>query len=59
MIVNLIYFKDSGKYYGEGRYNTLLVNMHDIWDEVREMSKTQTLPGLIVGHSKFIVSKKN
>lgn len=44
--VNLTYFKDIGKYYSEGAYISKCVTLQDIWDEVREKRKTNTLPGI-------------
>lgn len=35
--VHLIYFKPTGKYYSEGLYETKLVNMFEIYDEVEKM----------------------
>lgn len=56
MIVKLIYFKRSGKFYGEGSYKTEEENLHQIWEDVEIMRDTGILPGLAEGHSKFIVS---
>jgi len=55
MRVNLTYFKETGKYYSEGHYNTSTADLFSIWDEVRRMRIFKTLPGLIIGHSNFIV----
>lgn len=54
--VDLTYFKQSGKYYADGSYETEKVNILDIWKEVREMIANKKLPGLMEGHSEFIVS---
>ena len=53
MKVQLTYFKDTGKYYGEGEYKTKKEHLHEIWDEVREMIKQGTRPGLIKGCHEF------
>lgn len=37
MTITLTYFKDSGKYYSEGEYETNLHQMFEICDEVRLM----------------------
>lgn len=55
MRVNLTYFKETGKYYSEGFYNTKEVELFNIWDTVRRMKNAKILPGLSVGHSDFIV----
>ena len=54
-IVKLDYFKDTGKWYTEGEYETPEKSLYEIWDEVREMMDKGKLPGLIEGHSEFIV----
>lgn len=56
MIVKLIYFKSSGRYYSEGSYMTNKENLGEIWEEVRGMQRTKNLPGLMAGHSEFHVS---
>lgn len=53
MKVQLTYFKDTGKYYGEGEYETEKEHLYEIWDEVREMVKQGTRPGLIEGCHEF------
>jgi hypothetical protein len=53
MKVQLTYFKDTGKYYGEGEYETNLDSLSDIWDEVRIMIKLGRRPGLIAGCHEF------
>ena len=55
MKVELTYFKESGKYYGEGQYETNRKELWDIWDEIEEMLKAGRRPGLIDGHSGFHV----
>jgi hypothetical protein len=53
--VKLTYFKQGGKYYSEGEYETQLEPLHEIFDEVREIYRRKRLPGLMAGHSDFIV----
>lgn len=54
--VILNYFKPkSGKWYAEGKYQTNEDTMFRIQDEVRRIAKAARLPGLIPGHSNFIV----
>ena len=53
--VKLTYFRRSGKYYTEGEYNSEKRHMHEIFDEVQLKSEMGTLPGLMKGHSDFIV----
>lgn len=55
MQVNLTYFKQTGKYYSEGSYQTDKTSLLDIWDEIKEKIRTKTLPCLVEGHSDFIV----
>ena len=54
MKVQLTYFKDTGKYYSEGEYETEKEFLFEIWDEVREMFSRGECPGLI-GPSGFHV----
>ena len=56
MKVQLTYFKESGKYYSDGSYDTGKEGLDDIWDEVRTMWHNRELPGLVEGHGYFIVS---
>ena len=35
MLINLTYFKKSGKYYGEGAYESNFKQMFEVFDEVR------------------------
>lgn len=53
MKVKLTYFKESGKYYTEGEYETKLDHFHDVINEVRGMQSRGELPGLSKGHSQF------
>ena len=52
--VKLTYFKQSGKYYSEGEYETNKRYMYEILDEVKDLLRDKQLPGLMVGHSDFI-----
>jgi len=56
MLVDLIYFRLSGKYYSSGSYMTNKENLGEIWEEVRGMQQTKNLPGLMTGHSEFHIS---
>lgn len=56
MKVKLTYFKESGKYYSDGEYDTKIKNLFDIWDEVRQMLDSGIRPGLCDGANEFIVS---
>lgn len=56
IIILLTYFKKSGKYYSEGQLEVPNTDRPwEIYDQVRELLKTRTLPGLIPGHSNFTV----
>lgn len=56
MIVKLSYFKPNGKWYSDAEYTTSLEQLFGIWAEVRALRDAGRLPGLIEGHSPFIVS---
>lgn len=54
--VQLTYFKESGKYYSEGIYQSSQLHLWEIWDEVRELMKAGKLPGLVDGaRMKFVL----
>lgn len=53
--IKLDYFKESGKYYSSGEYESNHLMMYDVYDEVREMAKTGHLPGLVEGCTEFTV----
>ncbi len=53
--VILTYFKQSGKYYSEGTYESDCEAIHNIWDEVEAFNKSGTLPGLCKGSSGWII----
>lgn len=55
MIVNLTYFKRTGKYYSEGVYITKKTQVWDIFDEVKKMLADGKLPDLVEGAKEFIV----
>ena len=55
MLVRLTYFKQSGKYYSEGQYITKKKKLFEIWDEIVLLMQVGELPGLMKGHSDFIV----
>ena len=55
MLVNLTYFKKSGKYYSSGSYITKHTVIHLIFDEVRDMWAKRELPDLIKGCTRFTV----
>jgi hypothetical protein len=56
MQVNLTYFKQSGKYYSCGHYHTTdSESLLDIWCEVENRRNDGVLPGLVNGHSEFMV----
>ncbi len=50
--VKLTYFKDNGKFYGDGQFNTELDKMYQLFDHVRMLQRTGRLPGLIEGAGK-------
>ena len=56
MKVKCTMFKETGKYYTDGEYETGLEHLFEIWREVRTMRNEGRLPGLVQGHSHFIVS---
>lgn len=53
MVVELTYFKISGKYYSTGSYMTNKEHLFEIWNEVEKMLSAKRLPGLMVGHSPY------
>lgn len=55
MKVNLTYYKQTGKYYTEGSYETGKVCLFEIFNEVRQKVQDRILPGLVEGCSEFIV----
>lgn len=65
LLIDLSYFKTNGKWYADATFN--YTGMHEdvapdkypplyrIWEYVEQMSKEKHLPGLVDGHSDFIV----
>lgn len=53
--VTLTYFKQSGKYYTEGKYQSDKTDIWDFWDEIEEFQRLGTLPGLVPGCGKEFV----
>lgn len=53
MKVRLLYFKETGKYYAEGQYDTLLKRTEDIVAEVRAMFASNIAPGLLGMNNTF------
>jgi len=52
--IKVTYFKQSGKFYAEGEYETSLSYMFEVFREFEEMLKKGIRPGLVNGHSNFI-----
>lgn len=59
MRVTLEYFRHSGKWYTDGTYTTYLKDLTDIWNEVREMQRNGTLPGLVAGFGRNFYVRVN
>ena len=55
MLVKLIYFKKSGKFYSEGSYESTKEYVHDVYHEVAAMLEEGTLPDLRPGATEFVV----
>lgn len=55
MLVELTYFKKTGKYYTNTDYMTDETELDDIYYEVSRKIKNNKLPGLVNGASNFIV----
>lgn len=51
--VELTYFKQSGKYYGDGEYISNQEHLFMIWDELSEMFARGERPGLVNGKQFF------
>ena len=57
MIIKLTYFKQSGKYYTAEDMYILEKDtpLYEIWAKVEQLKIDKKLPGLMEGHSDFIV----
>lgn len=57
MKVILNYFKPSGKWYSEAEYNEQdsEKGLLQIWEDIQKMSDAGKLPGLVEGHSEFMI----
>ncbi len=55
MKVKLTYFKNDGKYYSTGEYETQWKEMYQIFEQVKKLAELRKLPGLIEDHSYFHV----
>jgi len=53
--VNLDYFKESGKWYAEGSFESNRTELYEIFADVQNMLDKNILPGLAPGHSCFYV----
>jgi len=53
--VKLIYFKESGKYYSSGSYETNCEHMFEIFAEVKDKVHNGELPGLMKGSKHYHV----
>lgn len=54
--VKLKYFKESGKFYSDGEFETTLENMYDIFDLVKLLKYHGYLPGLFRGSIEFHIT---
>ena len=54
--VNLTYFKESGKYYSGGSYQSEHKALYEIWEDVEKMLSQGKRPGLVNGSDGFHVS---
>lgn len=52
MLVQLRYFKTTGKYYGSDQYQTTKDHMYEIFQEVRDKHASGDLPGLAPGFGR-------
>lgn len=55
MKVQLTYFRLNGKFYTDGEYDTDVVHLFQIFEQVDRLRRERKLPGLKDGHSPFIV----
>ena len=54
-VVKLTYFHESGKYGGEGNYNSYKNHLYEIFEEVKDKRNDRFLPGMTMGHSYYRV----
>jgi len=55
-LVELTYFRSSGKYYDEGEiYLDGSMEIHKIWDHIEHLRDIGRLPGLINGARNYII----
>jgi hypothetical protein len=55
LTVNLTYFREGGKYYSSGSYETDKEDLGKIWQEVREFKFNGRLPDLVEGATEFYI----
>jgi len=56
LTVKLTYFRPRGKYYSEGEFTVEATQpLYKIWETIDRMIKENSLPGLVKGHSPYIV----
>lgn len=55
MILQLHYFKDSGKFYSSGHLVVDETDYNKVIDKVKQLYKDKKLPDLVEGHSDFYV----
>ena len=55
MKVELTYFSKGGKFRSEGHFYTEQTPLFRIWEMVGKMKRNGSLPGLVTGHSGYIV----
>jgi hypothetical protein len=53
--VKLVYFRESGKYYDDGEYDSHKEHIHEIFEEVEDLSREGKLPGFVAGHNQYHV----
>ena len=55
MKVRLEYFKKTGKWYSSSEIHLPVTNWHEAVNQIKMISDRRCLPGLVKGHSLFIV----
>lgn len=53
MKVSITYFKQSGKFYSQGEYESSCTNMFTVFQEVRDLFAQDKRPGLVDGPMEF------